>query len=81
MDDKNAPKCFAAVNYCVITDKRVIHFAKGSFSGGTDSFYYRDISSAEQNTGLLLADISRMSMGRKKSMDTCKKMKSRMPSP
>ena len=44
-------------DYLLVTDARVILWARGLIAGSTDSFEYRDISSVEESRGLLLGEI------------------------
>jgi len=44
-------------DYLLVTDKRVIFWARGPIAGSTDGFLYEDISSAEEARALLLGEI------------------------
>lgn len=44
-------------DYILITNERLIVWARGILTGSTDSFHYSDISSCEEARGLLLGEI------------------------
>lgn len=48
---------FAIHDYLLVTDQRVITWARGVFKHSTDAFFFSDISSAEATRGLLLGEI------------------------
>ena len=48
---------FSLHDYMLVTDRRVVLWARGLVSGSTDGFRYEDISSVEEARGLLLGEI------------------------
>ena len=48
---------FSLHDYLLVTDQRVVMWARGIFKQSVDAFYYEDISSVEATSGLLLGEI------------------------
>lgn len=55
-------------DYLLVTDTRVILWARGLLSGSTDGFLYADISSVEESKGVLLGEIVLNIQGSKERM-------------
>lgn len=48
---------FALHDYLLVTDRRVITWARGMFKQSVDAFHYNDIASVEATKGLILGEI------------------------
>lgn len=48
---------FSFHDYLLVTDRRVIFWARGLVAGSTDAFNYADISSVEESRGIMLGEI------------------------
>lgn len=55
-------------DYLIVTNKRVIMWARGLLSGSTDGFHYEDIVSVEEARGLLWGEIVLNVRGAKERM-------------
>ena len=59
---------FSLHDYLLVTDERVIFWARGLFKRSTDGFHYDDIASVEESTGLLTGEIVLNVRGAKERM-------------
>ena len=57
-------------DYLLVTDQRVILWARGVFSRSVDAFHYDDIASVEESQGLLLGEIVSNVRGAKERMQS-----------